>query len=157
MKITNRQSVDLNIKASWLAISKMYNALGVEHQITHSTGFVLLNIDQENGTPATKIAPLMGMESRSLSRMLKNMEENDIIYRKQDQKDKRKVMICLTEKGKKQREMARKVVREFNARVRQSVSNEELESFLRVIRCIAGIAENFRLEDLGVEKYPEKN
>jgi len=157
MKITNRQSVDLNIKASWLAISKMYNALGSAHQITHSTGFVLLNIDQENGTPATKIAPLMGMESRSLSRMLKNMEENGIIYRKQDQKDKRKVMICLTEKGKKQREMARKVVREFNARVRQSVNNEELESFLRVIRCIAGIAEDFRLEDMEIEKYPEKN
>jgi len=157
MKITNRQSVDLNIKASWLAISKMYNVLGSAHQITHSTGFVLLNIDQENGTPATKIAPLMGMESRSLSRMLKNMEENGIIYRKQDQKDKRKVMICLTEKGKKQREMARKVVREFNARVRQSVNNEELESFLRVIRCIAGIAEDFRLEDMEIEKYPEKN
>ncbi len=157
MKITNRQSVDLNIKASWLAISKMYNVLGSAHQITHSTGFVLLNIDQENGTPATKIAPLMGMESRSLSRMLKNMEENGVIYRKQDQKDKRKVMICLTEKGKKQREMARKVVREFNARVRQSVNNEELESFLRVIRCIAGIAEDFRLEDMEIEKYPEKN
>ncbi len=155
MNNKNRQSVDFNIKASWLAISKMYNFLGSEHDITHSTGFVLLNIDQDNGTPATKIAPLMGMEARSLSRMLKNMEEDGIIYRRQDEYDKRKVIICLTEKGQKQREVARRVVREFNGKVRELVTPEEMQTFLSVIRRITDIAENFRIGE--GEKFEDSN
>lgn len=148
----NRQSVDFNIKASWLTILKMYNALGADHDITHSTGFVLLNIDKHEGTPATKIAPLMGMESRSLSRMLKTMEQNGIVYRRQDEYDKRKVIICLTEKGCEQREIARKVVREFNGKVRQQITPDEIKIFLSVIRRITHIADDFRVHENETKK-----
>ena len=69
------ETVDYNIKVAWHAISRMYNAQAAKHDITTSIGFVLLNIDQENGTPATKIAPLLGLETRSLTRILRSMEE----------------------------------------------------------------------------------
>ena len=71
------ETVDFNIKVTWHAISRMYNQYGDKFELTASTGFVLLNIDVEDGTPATKIAPLMGLEARSLTRMLKSMEERD--------------------------------------------------------------------------------
>jgi len=141
MNTHNRRSVDLNIKAAWLSIQKMYNVLGGGYDITHSTGFVLLNIDPKNGTPATKIAPLMGMEARSLSRMLKTMEEEQIIIRKHDEDDKRKVIICLTEKGRKKREISRQTVKDFNAKVRENISAEDLEIFLKVIQKITEIAD----------------
>ena len=51
------ETIDYNIKVAWHAISRMYNQYGADMDVTASTGFVLLNIDQENGTPATKIAP----------------------------------------------------------------------------------------------------
>ncbi len=140
----NRHSIDFNIKATWLAIQKMYNSLGANAHITHSNGFVLLNIDPESGTPATKIAPLMGMEARSLSRMLKTMEDENVIYRKDDNADKRKVIICLTEEGKRKREIAREVVRDFNAEIRQSIPTEQLSAFLETIRKIAEIADDYK-------------
>ena len=51
------ETVDYNIKVAWHAISRMYNTQAAQNDITTSIGFVLLNIDQERGTPATKIAP----------------------------------------------------------------------------------------------------
>ena len=55
------ETVDYNIKVAWHAISRMYNTQAARYDITTSIGFVLLNIDQELGTPATKIAPLLGL------------------------------------------------------------------------------------------------
>ena len=108
------ETLDYNIKATWHAISRMYNQYGEKFEITASTGFVLLNIDAENGTPATKIAPLMGLEARSLTRMLKSMEERKWIYRQRDPQDGRSVRIFLTDLGKQKREISRLSVIGFN-------------------------------------------
>jgi len=127
------ETVDYNIKSLWHGISRMYNQFGAEYDITASTGFVLLNIDVENGTPATKIAPLLGMESRSLTRMLKAMEEKNWVYREKDPTDGRSVRIFLTERGKEKRELSRRAVREFNKKVRLLVDDEKLNNFFMVL------------------------
>ncbi|MCS7017729.1 MAG: MarR family transcriptional regulator [Cytophagales bacterium] len=150
-----KQSVDFRVKATWLAIAKMYNALGAAHGITHSNGFVLLNIDKEHGTPATKIAPLMGMEARSLSRMLKTMEEEGMIYRRHDEKDRRKVLICLTEAGKVKREASRQVVKEFNRRVRQAVGEEKMQLFFEILDQINEVVESYKLPALSLDLNEE--
>jgi DNA-binding MarR family transcriptional regulator len=128
-----KKSVDFSIKAAWLAISKMYNYIGNDFDISHSTGFVLLNIDKEQGTPATKIAPLLGMEARSLTRMLKAMEEKKLIYRKADQHDKRKVIIFLTDEGRKKRELAKQSVKYFHKKVEERLTQEQLDTFHYVV------------------------
>ena len=129
-------TVCFNIKSSWHAISRMYNNAGNEYDLTASLGYVLLNIDLENGTPATKIAPILGMEPRSLTRMLKSMEERGLIYREADKKDKRMVRIFLTESGKEKRELARIAVKAFNAAVWDRISQEKLNTFFEVINSI---------------------
>lgn len=141
MEDNKKKSLDFSVKATWLAIAKMYNALGADYGVTHSNGYVLLNIDRENGTPATKIAPLMGMEARSLSRILKSMEDEGLIYRKIDGKDKRKVYICLTDAGREKREFARNSVKEFNRRVKEELKPEQLTHFFQVIEKINEVVE----------------
>lgn len=136
------ETVDYNFKVTWHAITKMYNAYGAPFDITASTGFVLLNIDVENGTPATKIAPLLGMESRSLTRMLKTFEEKGWIEKKPDPADGRSVRIFLTPLGIKKRELSRLSVKVFNNKVRESVTDEQLDVFLDVVAEINKIIEN---------------
>ena len=135
-------TVDYNIKKCWHAISRMYNVEAAKNDITTSIGFVLLNIDQEEGTPATKIAPLMGLEARSLTRILKSMEENGLIYKVADPKDKRMVRIFLTEKGLEKKEVSRITVKRFNKYVRENIPAEELEVFFSVIGRINGMIDN---------------
>lgn len=145
------ETVDYHIKVVWHAISRMYNQGGVVKGITASSGFVLLNIDQDEGTAATKIAPLLGMETRSLSRMLKSMEENGLIYRERDTVDKRSVKICLTEEGKKKREFSRKAVIYFNEKIRDVVSEDKLNSFFEVMQTVNNIIEENKNLDQKIE------
>ncbi|WP_242929453.1 MarR family winged helix-turn-helix transcriptional regulator [Pontibacter vulgaris] len=136
------ETLDYNVKVCWHAISRMYNAEAVKNDITTSIGFVLLNIDQEAGTPATKIAPLLGLEARSLTRILKNMEEKELIYKVSDPRDKRLVRIFLTEKGLQKKEVSRLTVKHFNNKMREVIPEQELESFFKVTSRIISMIEN---------------
>ena len=139
------ETIDYNIKATWHAISRMYNQYGSEFDITASSGFVLLNIDVEEGTAATKIAPQMGLEARSLTRILKSMEEKGWIVREKDPTDGRSVRICLTTLGKEKREISRRAVREFNKRIQQMIPEAKLVAFFEVISTIKNIIEDKQL------------
>ena len=128
------KTVDFHIKWAWHSISRMYNTYAAQYDMTMAVGYVLLNIDLEKGTPATKIAPLLGMEPRSLVRMLKNLEERGLIRREVDGSDKRFVRITLTEEGKAKREQAREGVITFNQIIRENIAPEKLTVFLDVIK-----------------------
>jgi DNA-binding MarR family transcriptional regulator len=150
------ETIDHNIKAAWHAISRMYNQQATKHDITTSIGFVLLNIHSEEGTPATKIAPLMGLEARSLTRMLKTMEEKKLIFREPDRIDKRSVRIFLTELGKRKKEISRETVLLFNNRVRETVSETKLKIFFEVMNEINHLAAQgfLETEEVGQNNYP---
>lgn len=136
------ETVDYNVKVCWHAISRMYNVQANQHGFTTSTGFVLLNINQQEGVPATKIAPMLGLESRSLTRILKSMEEDGLIYRQADKQDKRSVRIFLTEKGLQKREISRQAVLAFNQKVREQIPPPELDTFFKVITQINRMIDN---------------
>ena len=138
------ETVDHHIKMLWHAISRAYNQKAAESGITASTGFVLLNIAKE-GTPATKIAPSMGLEARSLTRILKSMEEKNMLYKQQDPKDKRLVRIFLTEEGKKKREQVRNNVYTFNQMVQDSIPKENLQIFFEVISDIQRLVDENKI------------
>jgi len=104
-----------------------------------SIGFALLTIHGDDGTPATKIAPQMGLEPRSLTRLLKSMEDKKLIVRKADKTDKRSVRIFLTKDGKKQRENAKAIVIGFNETVQQEISSQKLKVFFEVIQQIQSL------------------
>lgn len=130
------ETVDYHIRAAWYGFFRMYNQEAAKHGFTTSIGFVLLNLHFREGTPATKIAPLMGMESRSLSRMLKNMEEQGLIRKEQAENDKRSVLIYLTEKGLEKREISRLTVRGFNEQLSSKITSEEFKTFVNVMNKI---------------------
>lgn len=147
------ETVDYNIKVAWHAISRMYNNQAAQNDITTSIGFVLLNIDQENGIPATKIAPLLGLETRSLTRILRSMEDKGLIYKQADAQDKRSVRIFLTPLGLEKKEVSRQTVRHFNQKVREKIPQAQLDVFLRIAAQITGMIESKALFD-GFELKP---
>lgn len=136
------QTIDFHIKWVWHAISRMYNVYAASEDMTMSIGYVLLNIDLDKGTPATKIGPSIGMEPRSLTRMLKSLEEKGWIYREINSQDKRFVNVFLTDLGKEKRNFARLGVIEFNKKINESLSNEQLKTFFDVVSQINDIVEN---------------
>jgi MarR family transcriptional regulator, organic hydroperoxide resistance regulator len=141
------ETVDHNLRTAWHAISRMYNQQAQKYDATMSMGFVLLNINSDEGTPATKIAPMMGLEARSLTRLLKSMEEKGLIYRESDKNDKRSVRILLTKEGRDKKEKARNTVLTFNESVREQVSSQKLAIFFEVLQNINQVVEKNNINE----------
>lgn len=130
------KTIDYVLRATWMAVTKMYNEEAGKKGSTMSTGFALLSIDPENGTPSTSLGPKMGMEATSLSRTLKTMEEKGLIFRKKNPQDGRGVLIYLTPFGKEMRNFSKDVVFAFDNAVRKNISKEKLDIFLEVFQTI---------------------
>lgn len=126
-----QETVDYHLRSTLFATRRMYNILAIENGITQGIGYALINISKE-GVPATKIAPLMGMNPSSLSRLLKNMEDDGLIYRKSDDDDRRVVKIFLTPRGIELRTKVRKVVIDFNSKLSEIITKADMEAFVRV-------------------------
>ncbi len=135
------KTVDYHIKLGWHAISRMYNSYAISSDITMAIGYVLLNIDKK-GTPATKIAPALGLEPRSLTRMLKSLEDKKWIRREIDEDDRRVVNVYLTEEGKRKRDFARQGVILFNDAIYEKIGEEKLNVFFEVMQKINEVVNN---------------
>ncbi len=130
------KTIDYILRATWQAVARMYNEEASNYGATMATGFTLLSIDKDKGTPSTTLGPKMGMEATSLTRTLKSMEEKGLIIRKKNPFDGRGVLIYLTDFGKEKRELSKETVLKFNEAVRQNVSAEKLEHFIEVSEII---------------------
>jgi len=136
------KTIDYILRTTWLAVNKMYNEEAAKFDSTMATGFALLSIDPENGTPSTSLGPRMGMEATSLSRTLKSMEEKGLIIRKPNPEDGRGVLIHLTEFGLEKRNYSKEKVLTFNEAIKNNVSLEELNSFYKVAEIINNMISN---------------
>lgn len=130
------KTIDYILRATWMAVQKMYNEEAGKKESTMATGFALISIDPEEGTPSTALGPKMGMEATSLSRTLKNMEEKGLIERKPNPADGRGVLIHLTPFGKEMREFSKGVVLQFDEAVQDAIPTEDLKTFKQVANTI---------------------
>ncbi len=129
-------TIDYALRATWQAVARMYNEEAKKFGSTMAVGFTLLSIDPKTGTPSTALGPKMGMEATSLSRILKRMEDQELIERRPNPKDGRGVLIHLTEFGLEKRRDSKDAVLRFNETVRTHVSEDKLKSFFEVTETI---------------------
>ena len=139
------KTIDYVLRTTWLAVNKMYNEEAAQFGVTMATGFALLSIDPEEGTPSTSLGPKMGMEATSLSRTLKTMEEKGLIVRKPNPEDGRGVLIHLTDFGKEKRNYSRDRVLTFNNAIRENASEEELLGFYKIAEVINRMISNKKI------------
>ena len=139
------KTIDYVLRTTWLAVNKMYNEEASKFESTMATGFTLLNIDPDEGTPSTSLGPKMGMEATSLSRILKSMEVSGLIERKPNPNDGRGVLIHLTDFGREKREYSRDRVLLFNETVRDHISEEKINNFYEVAETINELISNKRI------------
>ena len=129
------------IRSSWIEIFKFYNEQTSKEVGTLSTAFVLMTINEKFGTQVTKIAPRMGMEPNSLSRLLKSLEEKELVFKRKDTKDKRKVYICLTKNGLKLRNIAAQRLFSLEKSIKDKITPSDLSAFYKVTDSISEVIE----------------
>ena len=132
-------TIDYNIRKTWYNITKMYNRTANEYMASMALGMIVLNINIIEGTPSTQLGPNMGMEATSLSRSLNKLEDAGVIERRTDANDKRKSVIHLTPLGMDWREVAKRVVVEFNEKIQSHFEKEEMDTFFKILKKINNI------------------
>ncbi|HAB28984.1 MULTISPECIES: MarR family winged helix-turn-helix transcriptional regulator [Xanthomarina] len=139
------KTIDYILRTTWLAVQKMYNEEAAKFDSTMATGFTLLSIDPEGGTPSTSLGPKMGMEATSLSRILKTMETRGLIERKPNPEDGRGVLIYLTDFGKEKRAYSKDRVLKFNEAIKKNIPLEKLMAFYEVAETINDLISNKKI------------
>ena len=134
------ESVDLLLKSVWLAVSKMYSEQASLHNSTAVQALTLLKIDPKEGTRSTNLGPKMAIEPTSLTRIIKLLEDNGYIYKEKTTTDKREVIIKLTDKGLKSRNLSKEVVVNFNQKVDERIDPEKFQIFKEVMSEVMKIA-----------------
>lgn len=130
-----RETFDFQIRSTLFSMMRMYNLMVQDKGITQGIGYTLVIIPKE-GIPATSIAPIMGMGSSSLVRLLKSMEKQKLIYREADKNDRRVTKIFLTPKGVQIRKEIKKMVVEFNEKVQAEITEKEQQTYHKVSEII---------------------
>jgi len=146
------KTIDYILRTTWLTVQKMYNEEAGKFESTMATGFTLLSIDPEKGTPSTALGPKMGMEATSLSRILKTMEVRGLIERKSNPNDGRSVLIHLTEFGRKKRGLSKEKVITFNETIRDNICQEKINNFYEVAELINEMVLNKKIYNQNNDK-----
>ena len=132
----SKRTIEQEIRYTWLLISKMYNEEAEKFGGSMTVGFALLSLNPKEPIPSTSLGPKMGMESTSLSRTLKFMEEESLIERLPNPDDGRGILIKLTKRGIDYRNYAKDQVMKFNKTIIGDLGEEAINNFLHVINQI---------------------
>lgn len=141
----SKRTIEQEIRYTWLLISKMYNEEAEKFGGSMTVGFALLSLNPKEPIPSTSLGPKMGMESTSLSRTLKFMEEESLIERLPNPDDGRGILIKLTKRGIDYRNYAKDQVMKFNKTIVGDLGEEAINNFLHVINQINKLIKNKKI------------
>ena len=145
--VKHQETIDYFLKIVWQTIANRYNQLVTEFGITQSIGYLLINIDEQEGTTVSQAAALLGLKSTSLSRMLNQLEQNGLIYRELNKGDRRSVKIYLTPLGIEKRKQARLVVKQFNNYLNKHIKESDREYLMNMLKKINLLTVNYKPEE----------
>ena|SRR5690625_1958425 len=89
---------------------------------------------EKDGITQTDLRKQMRCEASTLSNMLKKLEQDDIVYRKQSEHDARSTNVFLTQKGKDLQEPVRQIWETQQAKLLQGILPEELLFMRRILQ-----------------------
>ena len=141
----SKRTIEQEIRYTWLLISKMYNEEAEKFGGSMTVGFALLSLNPKEPIPSTSLGPKMGMESTSLSRTLKFMEDESLIERLPNPDDGRGILIKLTKRGIDYRNYAKDQVMKFNKTIIGDLGEEAINNFFHVINQINKLIKNKKI------------
>lgn len=125
-----------------------YNEHNIYENKSEGQGRVLALLKIQPEIATKDMAYLLGIKQQSLNELLKKLEKRGYVKRKTSQEDKRVMIVCLTEEGKKVKQKEEEYQEIFDC-----LTNEELEQFSSYIDRILCSLEEIVGNPLDQEAY----
>lgn len=91
------------------SLTRLYRPLLKQLSVTYPQYLVLMVLWENNQQSVTELGKRLLLDSGTLTPLLKRMENSGIIQRIRSQKDERKVVVRITEKGRDLKKQAYKI------------------------------------------------
>lgn len=104
--------------------------------ISHGQVFILIKIYKNEGINQHKLCEEYNLDKAGVGRIIKKLEEKNLIKRKPDPKDKRKKMIFITEKAKALKSEFFELLGTVESKIKNDLTEEEIEIFLKILKKI---------------------
>lgn len=114
-------------------ISECFNDRLLLVGITRVQWIALYYLGEEEIISQCELAENMGVKASSVARLIDRMEREEYVVRKRSEKDKRRVDLHLTNKGKKLREELLPEGKKMSELVSKGISDEEIQIFKNVL------------------------
>ena len=108
-----------------LGLQKRFNENGLE--ITPQHWNVLSRLWETDGLHQSDLAKKSHKDRHNITRIVNLLEKNGFVYRIPDSKDKRLLLVYLTEKGKSAQGKLTEIVKDFLTDAFKGFSSEEIE------------------------------
>ena len=125
-----------SIYAAGHAFTRFYKPLLEPLGLTYPQYLVLLTLWEDDRLPLKSIGERLGLDSGTLTPLLRRMEDSGLVSRARDRADERQVLVSLTAKGKRLEQKAQSFPQQIGTA--SSCSAAELGALTRLI---------FRLRD----------
>ena len=142
----------MNVISKWLAVSsrcgqiffaKRFEGLGFgSGQYMFITG-----IYENPGLTQDKLAEVISINKGTVANVLKTLEKDGFVERKQNTKDKRIHNLYLTEKGINSYVIIKETVEEWNSLLTKDLSKDEAEKLELILRKITDNAKRYVKDD----------
>ncbi|MGP9805875.1 MarR family winged helix-turn-helix transcriptional regulator [Paracoccus sp. NSM] len=131
-----------DVYAANLAFGRLYKPMLDELGVTYPQFLVLTSLWQEDGQSVGIISAGLGLDSSTLTPLLKRLEQAGLVDRKRDTDDERRVRVSLTDAGRALQKPARGVLKRISESHGLSLAEvESLQSLLwRLRRALASAA-----------------
>ncbi|MDH4943764.1 MarR family transcriptional regulator [Sulfurimonas sp. C5] len=100
-------------------------------------------IDEDQEVTQTQMAEMLGKDKTTVGRSIESLIKKDLLKREDCSLDKRANRISLTPKAKEILEQAVPLAHKVNEAIKAKLSEEELESYFRVLDIILQESKNF--------------
>ncbi|NIQ05943.1 MAG: MarR family transcriptional regulator [Candidatus Korarchaeota archaeon] len=100
---------------------------------------LLIPIYKEGRLPQKTVCEIFHQDKATIARRLEQLEQKGFIRREEDPKDRRRKLIYLTQKSESKRPEFRKILKAIERNLRAELSQEEVETFLLIMKKICRI------------------
>ena len=94
------EMICFDVYAANLAVGRLYKPLLDELGLTYPQYLALMILWEKDGRTVGEISGILGLESSTLTPLIKRMEATGLVIRRRDEKDERRVHVFLTEAGR---------------------------------------------------------
>jgi len=107
-----------------------------QFNLSHGQVFILINIYRDEGICQHRLCEEYNLDKSGVGRILKKLENKDLIIRESDPDDKRKKLIYLTEKAKDMKAEFKELLKEIEEQMRKGLTQEEINTVRKVLKKI---------------------